>query len=244
MEITISGSASGMPELNKRHSCVYIKKDGISFMLDCGEGASQAFLENNYSFEEPDFIVISHYHPDHITGIYMLIQLLYLKQRKKTLQIFLPENEELFKETLKLFYLFTERLTYKIEFYSTQEIQNYYPFISAFKTNHLIGYKELVEKKGYDNQLNSFGLNIEHNNKKISYTSDIKSISKITEYLENSNFCIIDAIHPRPEEFLMLEDLIRDKIILTHGLNKALIEKIKNKGKFEIADEKKTFIIS
>lgn len=94
MQVTILGSGSGKSELNRRHAAVLVQHRTGTFLLDCGEGTSQALLKHAIPADEITAIAISHLHPDHITGLYMLVQNLYLQGRKRPLSIYLPERVE------------------------------------------------------------------------------------------------------------------------------------------------------
>ena len=82
MRYQILGSASGNPELGLHHSAYYIHTSQNRYLFDCGEGTAQQLLAQNLADEELDAIVISHYHPDHVVGIFMVLQMFYLRQRK------------------------------------------------------------------------------------------------------------------------------------------------------------------
>jgi ribonuclease BN (tRNA processing enzyme) len=238
MKIKFLGTAPGMPELNKKHSCLYLKSEKLNFFADCGEGASQAFLEEGIDIEDLDFIFITHNHPDHISGIFMLIQLFFMKQRKKKLQIFIPESIDKFEEMFNFMYLFLGRLSFKVELLPCRAVSEYHYQLNAIRTDHLLGYKDYVAEKRLINPLCSYGLNVAHHSKVLTYTSDIVSISAIKEFIQNTDVCIIDAIHPQPAEYLELENIIRDKIYLTHGITQELKYLITNKAKFVVVQEK------
>jgi len=238
MIIKFLGTASGMPELNKRHSCLYVKKDGISCLIDCGEGASQAFLEEAIDIEELDFVFISHYHPDHISGLFMLLQLFYIKQRRKNLRIFLPEQIEQFRKTMDLFYMYRERFYKEIELLTCESISEYYPWITTFKTDHLLGYKSIIGEDELRDKLSSYGVNICDNDKIVAYPSDIKSVDSIVKNIEDADVLIIEGIHPPAHEFLQLEAIVKDCIYLIHGITEELDILVKDRKKFRTVRER------
>ncbi len=241
MRFKILGKGSGMPELGKKHSCIYINQDKYNYLIDCGEGTSQAFLENNFDPNLIDFIVISHFHPDHISGIYMLIQMLYLKKRTKTLYLYLPENLDFFLKSLDMFYLFSKRMSYQVEINNITALNTFYPKIFANKNDHLKGYKSFVEQNQLNNELISYSIKIEEQNEFFVYTSDISSTASVMDFIMNSNICIVDAMHPSINELQELKHVIKNQIILTHCQEELFKDLIHREKKFELADDKKFY---
>ncbi|MBC8384908.1 MAG: MBL fold metallo-hydrolase, partial [Candidatus Cloacimonetes bacterium] len=78
MNIRILGSASGLPTPGKNHSAVYVHSNDSNILFDCGEGTAKQLLRYKLDHNHLDAIVISHFHPDHISGLYMVLQMLYL----------------------------------------------------------------------------------------------------------------------------------------------------------------------
>ncbi|MCK9330437.1 MAG: MBL fold metallo-hydrolase [Candidatus Cloacimonetes bacterium] len=244
MKFKILGKGSGLPELNKKHSCVYIQDNELNYLLDCGEGISQSFLENDINQDLIDFIVITHFHPDHISGIYMLIQLFYLKKRIKPLDIYLPENIDTFRKSLEMFYLFSDRMTYKINLLDINKLTKDYKDISIKSNDHLIGYQDFIEKNHLNNMMLSYSIKIKSNNKYLVYTSDISTLNYIKEFITNTNICIVDAMHPSIQEIKELNTIIKEKVILTHCNENLFTDFINMEKKFEIANEKKLYNFS
>lgn len=240
MHIKFLGTGTGLPELGKKHSCLFVNQGNITYLLDCGEGVSQAFLENNFHQDKIDFIVITHYHPDHITGIYMLLQMFYLKKRTKELNIFLPENIDFFKESLNAFYLFSERMTYRIKISDITSLNNTYPNISIIKNDHLTGYKNFIEKNNLSNPMNSFSIKIK-DEKTTVYSSDISSVESIKDFIKGIDYCIIDGIHTNINDIIKLKESIKEKIFLTHCQKDCYKDLTKTEDKFEVAQENKTY---
>ena len=242
MEIQILGSASGLPTLGKHHAGIYIKLDGKRVLLDCGEGISQQLLKYNLSKDKLDVIAISHFHPDHVCGLYMVLQMLFLQNRTKDLIIFLPEEIEDFRDSLRMFYIFEQKFDFKVNFKLTENINSYLPEISTIFSEHLISYKDLVEKYKFKNNYNAYSFKIKHNNKSVIYTADISNIKHLEKYLTDLDMLIIDGLHPDYKQILSLRDKTRARIIVNHGLSPELEGKIE-KYNYEIADERKKILL-
>ena len=245
MKFRILGSASGMPTINKHHSSIWINFSDKNILLDCGEGTAKQMLKFGLDKDFLDAIVISHYHPDHVSGLFMVIQMLYLQKRKQDLSIYLPEHIEKFKDILNLFYTFLSKIPFNIYFSLVPSLTDDFPEIDIIKSDHLLDYESIVKSNGFINEFNSYSFGINVNNKKLLYTSDCTTLKPYKSMLASTDVLIVDAMHPDSDEILELPKLSSGKIILSHGLSSKLEESLNlNKNdRFEIADEEKEYIL-
>lgn len=72
MKLTIIGPWGGYPKANEASSGYLLEENGFSLLIDCGSGVL-AKLQNYIQPEDLDAGIISHYHPDHIADIGVLM---------------------------------------------------------------------------------------------------------------------------------------------------------------------------
>lgn len=243
MKFVVLGSSSGLPEPGKNLSSIYVESNQTHFIVDCGEMVSATIQKHNLDHDVIDAVVITHYHPDHVCGFFMLIQTLYLQKRTKTLRVYLPERVDEFSTFLSFFYTFSEKLCFKIEYKLITEITTDFKFIEISENDHLSNYTNLIKEHSYKNKQKSYSVKFTEQGKSFLYTSDIKTIESIRVLTKNTDTCVVDAIHPQIQDFFELAEMIKDKIILTHGKQDELDEMVKNKGKFEYAIENQVYNI-
>lgn len=65
LKITILGSGTCVPSLERSSCSVLVAWDGISILCDAGAGTMGRLLEAGQSIDEIDAIVLSHFHLDH-----------------------------------------------------------------------------------------------------------------------------------------------------------------------------------
>lgn len=72
--ITLLGTGTCQIEHERRASSVLLDLDGLPILFDCGHGVVQRLLEAGISHDRLNHIVLSHFHPDHISDIIPLLQ--------------------------------------------------------------------------------------------------------------------------------------------------------------------------
>lgn len=89
-EITILGSGSATPTLERNPTSQYIYINERHFLIDCGEGTQMQLRKNKIRFQRISHIFISHLHGDHYLGLVGLISSFHLLGRKNELHVFGP----------------------------------------------------------------------------------------------------------------------------------------------------------
>jgi ribonuclease BN (tRNA processing enzyme) len=67
--IILLGTGTCQIECERRASSVLIQLDDMPVLFDCGHGIWQRLLEAGISHNELNHIVVSHFHPDHISDL-------------------------------------------------------------------------------------------------------------------------------------------------------------------------------
>ena len=234
MNILFVGTSSGIVEPGRFHSSILIQTENHELLVDCGDGCSQALLNQNLSFTQNiNAIIITHFHPDHLAGLPSLLIQMKLAGRKKPLTILVYHSLLLsLKKMLNFFNIFPETYPFDINIAAMNEL------ITKFDGGLEIIIKinsHLKPKPNtiiYDKvEFVSFSLLIIKNDKKVVYTSDIGSIDDLYLFNQNMVNCFITEIsHIRVEEFVIACEFIKaEEIVITHYQTKALKEIFDNK---------------
>lgn len=137
IEIYFLGTSSTFPTKNRNHSGILLRINGKNILLDAGEGVQRQLRKIDISPTILDYILITHWHGDHMLGLPGIIFSLINSEYKKDLNIILPEEN--IEDLKKLFEVL------KIE--------------TDFNIN-IIGAKEGLIVK--DNDINIFGKKLKH----------------------------------------------------------------------------------
>ncbi len=94
MKLTVLGSGSSVPHKDRTSSAYWVETDAGSILLDCAPTAMSRMAEENLDWANLDAIWISHFHLDHVGGLFpLLFGLKYAPEtqsRTKPLRIFGP----------------------------------------------------------------------------------------------------------------------------------------------------------
>ena len=239
MQIRILGTGSGLPTLEKHLSSLLVENEGKKYLFDCGEGCSRQLLKLGITENELDAVIITHFHPDHVSGILMLVQMLYLQGRTKELPVWVPERAEEFSRLFPMFYTFPERLTFSLKILPMSTLSAHLPRLKAMSNDHLTGYGEVITKGKYPNLMQAYSLRLMSDHGDFVYSSDLVSTDSIAELLKGAHTLLVDAGHPSSQQILKLQDAGLKRILLTHEPSEQLLKEISRLGKhiFEVAAE-------
>jgi len=113
VSVSFTGTSCGLPEPDRFFSSYLIQWSEQLLVLDVSEGTIRALIPLlQEKKERPVTVVISHSHPDHWSGLFLLVQYFHQIKRTEPWQLFLPEHiAEHFQELARLHYLFKERMS-------------------------------------------------------------------------------------------------------------------------------------
>lgn len=250
MEILFIGSGSAKTTLNRHHSSVTISAGNHNLLVDAGDGVSRALLESSIDYSSLDSILISHFHPDHFSGLPHLIIEMKMSKRTKPLNIYLHESlKETAAQVLKSFYVFEEWLDFKLNFIPfsfNKKIEAAKDIFFTAKANaHLEKYKQYDIEGRVIFTSSSFLFQVE--DKKFFFSGDVGAPDDLKLFADvQTDYFITEISHVQKEEFIaILKGLKTGKAVFTH-LPEEEIGEIKNwlqnlspelKNKIELAYE-------
>lgn len=210
-----------MPSASRFCSSLFLQTEEINLLLDCGEGVSFSLLKYKIDPLLVDSIFVSHSHVDHVGGLFLLIQLMYLLRRTNPLNVYLPEETiSGVMQFLYTCYLFPEKLNFKLSLLpmtSDFRFQAHDLSLKANPNRHLTANQTAVEDLGLANRMQSFSFVIKLRDKKIVYSGDVQSARDLAEIAAGADILITECMHPDlPELFSLIADKGVKSTILTH----------------------------
>ena len=94
LDICLLGSGGMMPLPYRWLTALMVRYNGISLLIDCGEGTQIAIKEKGWSFKPIDVICFTHYHGDNISGLPGLLLTMGNAERTEPLTLIGPKGLE------------------------------------------------------------------------------------------------------------------------------------------------------
>jgi ribonuclease Z len=222
VKITFVGTSSGKTSLNRFHSSLLFSSEKYNLLVDTGDGISRALMSNGINFETINGILFTHLHPDHNSGLSLLIVQMKMMNRNEPLDVFIHETLKAeVEESLIRSYLLPERMEFEIQYKPFKDDEHFdvtekFSFI-ARKNSHLSTLEKFKDR--YPSlSLYSASFLFEVGNKKIIYTSDIGSEEDLLLFSEFvPDILISEATHLSLST--IIEKIIKinpGKVYLTH----------------------------
>ena len=196
MKLTVLGSGTYQPQLERHSSAYLLEIDGQKICLDFGRGAIDQLLKLGLRITEIDTVFISHWHADHVTDLLPLLHYTcaplpdnlseFKPIRTKPLKIYGPkgtiENIKSFLNVIK----YGENTLKNLEVIELAEdkVEDSYS-VQSFLTNHAP---------------NSLCYRFEYQGKSLAYSGDGGDSSGLRKALNNVDLAIIDTSWPKTIE--------------------------------------------
>lgn len=117
-DLTILGTGSASPQLDRNPSACILSLDTDLLLIDCGEGTQYRLLEHKVKHNRIRHILISHLHGDHYFGLIGLLSSFNLARRTEPLTLIGPPG---LNEILSIQFQYSETdLCYDLEFIETR----------------------------------------------------------------------------------------------------------------------------
>lgn len=196
-------------------SSILIEVDALRVVFDFGRGVSQRIYELSMRQDDIDNIVISHFHPDHISDLIPFLHAgLYSPDdlRSKDLNIYGPSG-------------IREKIGLVLDIVGPQSIAN-----ARFKVNIY----EIADERFSINNLefefirlsheNNRGLRFVHDGKVYAFTGDIAFDEKEINFLKDSDFAVLNVGGLKDENIIDIAFLTQVKTIVCSHLYRDLDE--------------------
>lgn len=229
MKIKFIGTGSGSTSLSRYHSSLLISSGSYNLLVDTGDGVSRALLSSSVSYSSINGILITHFHPDHFTGLPALLVQMKMADRNNPLEIYVHSSKAAFlEEFLFNSYILQERYGFDIKIKS---IDTYFAIAPSedltFVTqenSHILKYNDNTAGRGLS--LVSLSTLFTVDGKKIFYTGDIGDKTDL-ELFNTYDYLITECTHISFDEIEKAGGK-NAAVYLTH-INESEVEELKQR---------------
>lgn len=113
MELFMLGTGGTYPLTTRALASAYIRVAGVGILIDCGEATQIEMQKYGIGFNSTDYILITHMHADHVSGLLGMMLAFKAAQRSKPVTIVGPVGIKKYVET---FLMITSKFGYPVEF--------------------------------------------------------------------------------------------------------------------------------
>jgi|GEM_PF-3429714 len=223
MILTLHGTGAGAPNGDRMASALSATfNDGSVTLFDCGEAAARTMLRDGVDPTRVAAVLISHFHPDHWTGLPQLVIALEIAKRTAPLFIHHPPGSEPFLRSVILHsYGFLEELPFAVNFravasgsLSTVTLADGWN-AEFFPTTHLAGSVARSRRHGLPDT--AYGYILRRGDRRIVLSQDIGSENDLVEVMEGAELLVCESAHIDAENLLTLaRDRGVGRVLFTH----------------------------
>lgn len=247
MKLTILGSGTAAPLLERSNAAYLLEADNLKFLLDSGAGTIRRLLEAKADLFDIDHIFYTHLHNDHINDLGAIIwSNNYGGTRKKPLNLYGPKGFKNYYDILINKILKPAKLFFKI---NIQELKN-----STIKINNI---KIKTYQTKHSTTTKSIVYRFEYKNKSFVYTGDTEYCDEVIKAAKNADALLTECSFNKKIEGHLTSSLAgklatkanAKHLILTHFYPEVLKTDIIRQcrkffdGKITLARDKSSIII-
>jgi ribonuclease BN (tRNA processing enzyme) len=208
-QLTLLGTGTCQIEYERRASSVLLQLDGTPILFDCGHGIVQRLLDVGIVPNRLNHVVISHFHPDHVSDLIPLLHAAAWSQRNPRttdLHLYGPPGVRDFMDGL--FQLFGPNAfrqpSYSVLVYEVTE--------EHFSIgSHRFDFIDLPPAGNH-------GLRFTHKGKTYALTGDSNFHENEIAFLKNVDLAIIDSGHLSDDEIVQLAAASQARTIICSHL--------------------------
>jgi ribonuclease BN (tRNA processing enzyme) len=218
--LTVLGSGSGMPSADRAGSGYLLKRWNDLTLFDCGSGVVRSLLQQGFDPLQLRRVFISHAHSDHVSDLFLLIQLLHAMSAGTTLRVYLPsELVGPFEVFLPSLYLFRQRLRFTLEVWPIEPgaVCDDGVKVTAIPNTHHHKLMADIGRLESPNRMQSFSFGVTLAEASFLYSGDIGALSDIGDSIGQYGLILLETTHVDSSEIVSLAARhATRRFVLTH----------------------------
>jgi ribonuclease Z len=185
--LIILGSSNAIPTQDHENTHFVVAGDERTILIDCVSNPIIRLQQAGIDFNNVTDLILTHFHPDHVSGVPLLLMNMWLMGRKKRLDIY------------GLHYTL-DRVEDLMGFYGWEEWPNFFPVVffrlpSEEQTQVLESDEFNIKASPVKHMIPSIGLRMEFKKKNIvvAYSCDTEPCDQVVHLSENADYLIHES---------------------------------------------------
>lgn len=211
MRVTLLGTGSPIPTLERAGTCVVVESETDEFMIDCGPNTVHRLLENEIEYGEIEDLFITHHHLDHNAAFYNFVFTSWAQGGREALTVYGPDGTDTLLESM--YDVYEQDIEYRKDIYPTAGITD-------IDTVHIDDSFETtidgltVSALEVNHSIETYALKVEDSTTGASFvfSSDTSKIPELEQFARGADVLVQDAcIGPYSEDSVPEDGLVWDQ---------------------------------
>jgi len=215
------GTGDGWSNPDRSHSAYLYELGPTRLLVDCGEPVSRSLKATGREANDVDHIFLSHLHFDHVGGLFMLLQGLWLEGRTRELTLHLPaEGIAPIRQMLDAGYIFEELLQFPLRWApltAGRPIPAGPVRVTPFANSHLANLRRDFQQH-HPARFEAFSFLFECGDLRIAHSADLGDLDDLDQLLAQPlDLLVCELAHLDPESlFRRLRHAPVQRVLFVH----------------------------
>ncbi|MHC3437433.1 MBL fold metallo-hydrolase [Natrialbaceae archaeon A-gly3] len=211
MRVTLLGTGSPIPVVERAGTCIVVETETDEFMIDCGPGAVHRLIANEIEYGKIEDLFITHHHLDHNADFYNFVFTSWAQGGRDSLTVYGPAGTDTLVQSM--YDIYKQDLEYRKDIYPAAGITD-------IDTVQLDGSFETtidnltVSTLEVNHSIETYAIKVEDRSAGTSFvfSADTSKIPELEEFARGADVLVQDAaIGPYDENSVPQDELVWDQ---------------------------------
>jgi len=211
MQVTLLGTGSPIPTLERAGTSLVVETGNEAFMIDCGPKTVYRLMEEGFDYGEIEDLFITHHHLDHNAAFYNFVFTSWAQGGRESLTVYGPDGTDTLLESM--YDVYEDDLEYRRDIYPSAGItdieteQLHDEFVTTIDGH-------TITALGVDHSIETYAIKVtdRETDETFVFSSDTSKIPALTDFARDADVLVQDAcIGPYSEDEVPEDGFVWDQ---------------------------------